>query len=145
MRRLVIGFVLASTLALSGCSTTSAISSLTSNPLVSSLTGGIPGLSAEQAIGGAGALLGLAKEKIPADQWGKIASAVPGSSDLVTQGLKLAGLSGGSLGSLANMAGGLGKLGVTPDTVSKMVPAMGSFIGKSGGSDLANTFLNAVK
>jgi hypothetical protein len=35
----------------------SAVSSLTSNPLVSSLTGGIPGLSAEQAIGGAGALI----------------------------------------------------------------------------------------
>ena len=62
----------------------SSISSLASNPLVSSLTGPL-GLNTAQAAGGAGAMLGLAQAKLPKADWGKISTMIPGSSTLISR------------------------------------------------------------
>ena len=57
-------------------------------PLIESLTKSIPGLSQAQAILGAGSLFGLAKAKMPADQFSQISSAVPGTQALVDEATK---------------------------------------------------------
>src|SRR5262245_59217205 len=57
-------------------------------PLISSLTSSIPGLSQAQAILGAGSMFGLAKAKMPADQFSQLSSAVPGTQALVDEATK---------------------------------------------------------
>jgi Protein of unknown function VcgC/VcgE (DUF2780) len=51
-------------------------------------TRAVPGLSQSQAILGAGSLLGLAKAKMPADQFSQVAGAIPGSDALVGEAVK---------------------------------------------------------
>lgn len=120
------------------------ISSLTSNPLVSSLMSGL-GLNANQAVGGAGALLGLASEKLAKADWSKLSKAVPGASGLISQAKALGGIK--KFGSLAALAPAFGKIGLSNDQVKSTQSAMSDFISKAsgGGADLAKKFDDAIK
>jgi hypothetical protein len=130
---------------LSGCgSSSSSVASLASNPMVTSLMSSVTGISADQAIAGAGGLLGLSKDKLDGDSWKKVASAVPGADALVEGGLKSLGLSG-DLNSLADMSGGFSKMNLSPDKVDQMVPAMGDFMTKGGHAEAADLFKGAVR
>jgi hypothetical protein len=128
-----------------GCgSTTSSVASLASNPMISSLTSGL-GVTADQAIGGAGALMNIAKGNLSSDQWSKVADAVPASGSIMDSGLKAIGLSSDKLKSLADLGGSIGKLGLNMDQVNKMVPAMGDFMTKGGNTEAADLFKGAIK
>ena len=99
----------------------------------------------EQAVGGAGALFGLAKTQLPAAQFAKIAKAVPGMNGLIAAAPKptkskssttdmLGSVAGalpaqmggmaGQASQLAGMAGAFKKLGLSPDMVAQFVPIM---------------------
>jgi hypothetical protein len=128
-----------------GCgSTSSSLESLASNPMISSLTSGL-GLTANQAIGGAGALLGIAKSNLTSDNFKKVADAVPGASSIMDSGLKMGGLSEDKVKSLADLSGSLGKMSLTQDQVTSMVPAMGDFMTKGGNTEAADLFKGAIK
>ena len=113
--------------------------------LVSMLTKEL-GVTSEQATGGAGAIFDFAKGKLSADDFSKVAAAVPNMDTLLKAapeaggGLtkKLGGLTGagGSLGGLASLAGSFSKLGLNADMVSKFVPQILSFVESSGGADV---------
>lgn len=110
--------------------------------LVSLLTSEL-GVTKDQAQGGAGAIFDFAKGKLSADDFSKIADAVPNMDSLLKAapaaggGLtkKLGSLTGGgsSLGGLASLAGSFSKLGLNADMVSKFVPQILSFVESSGG------------
>jgi len=113
------------------------------------------GSTPEQAAGAAGALFGLAKTRLTSDQFAQIAKAVPGMDSLLGAAPPV-GTSGtgGIGGALAGIPGGAGlssattafsKLGLTPDMVAKAVPVLTSFVGKSGGSEVANLLAGALK
>jgi hypothetical protein len=125
--------------AFAGCS-----SSLPYSGLLSSLSGGVPGLSTDQLVASAGSLLGLAGEKMPAADFAKVASAIPGSSDLVKEAGKLTGL-GNTFGSLGNVTSALGKMGVTPDQVAKVGTSVADFAGKAGGDSVKNLLSGVLK
>lgn len=118
------------------------VTSLTSNPLVSSLMGGL-GLNATQAVGGAGSLLGLAQEKLAKGDWSKITKAVPGASSLISQAKTLGGIK--KFGSLASLAPAFGKMGLKADQVKPTQGTVSDFISKGGGADLAKKFDDAIK
>ena len=141
LRPLALLAVLASLSSL-GCATAGLPSGITSNPLVSALTSGL-GVNPEQAVGGTGAMMGLAKNKLSPDQFGSITSAVPGLGDVT----KAAGplLGGASLNSLADVQGAFSKLGMSPETVSKFAPVIGEAISKGGGSQVASLFTGLFK
>lgn len=113
------------------------ITSLASDPLVSSLTSGL-GLNATQAAGGAGALLGLAQEGLAKEDWSKIASAIPGASSLISEAKKLGGIS--KFGSLASLGPAFSKMGLSPDQVMKLTPAVTDEVTKLAGADLGAKF-----
>src|SRR5688572_30096356 len=101
----VVRFLAASVLVLgvmSGCgSSSSSVASLASNPLISSLTSATNlGLSPDQAIGGAGALMSIAKGNLSSENWGKVSDAIPASDSIMDSGLKKVGLSSDKLKSL---------------------------------------------
>jgi len=114
-------------------------------PLISSLTSSIPGLSQAQAILGAGSLFGLAKAKMPADQFSQVATAVPGTQALVDEATKAGLPAASALTGLSSLTPVLSKAGITPQMVSAMTPALGQAIAKTGGQPLADAFLAAVR
>ena len=116
------------------------------------------GATPEQAAGAAGALFSVAKSRLKADEFSKVASAVPGMSSLLKaapsvgggSGIggalsQVAGTSGSSLSGLASAASAFSKLGLKPDLVAKAVPVLTSFVTKSGGADVGRLLAGVLK
>jgi Protein of unknown function VcgC/VcgE (DUF2780) len=155
MKRLALGIMTLALLAVFafGCSknktatgmaneTAKSAESLASNPMVSGLTSSL-GLTATQASGGAGALLGLAQESLAKEDWSKLASVIPGTSSLISEAKKLGGIS--KFGSLAALAPAFTKMGLSPDQVTKLTPAVTEQVTKAAGADLGAKFGAAMK
>jgi len=125
-----------------GCaSASSAISGLTSNSLISSLTSGL-GVSPEQAVGGTGAMLGLAQKQLTPDQFSAVSNAIPGASDITKAAAPLIG--GAPTNSVSDVQSIFSKLGMSPDTVAKFSPvvtqAVSSVAGPQVGGLLSGLF-----
>ena len=141
--RLLATLIALAGLAGTGCATGGGLpSGITSNSLVSALTSGLK-VSPEHAVGGTGAMMGLAQNKLSPDQLGSITSAVPGLGEVT----KAAGplLGGASMNSLADVQGAFSKLGMSPETVGKFAPLIGDAISKGGGSQVAGLFTGLFK
>ena len=140
--RLLAALVALTGLAGSDCATAGLPSGVTSNPLVGALTSGL-GVSSEQAVGGTGAMMGLAQSKLSPEQFGSITSAVPGLGDVTKAAGPLLGSS--SLSSLAGVQGAFSKLGMSPETVGKFAPIIGDAISKGAGPQVAGLFTSLFK
>jgi uncharacterized protein VcgC/VcgE DUF2780 len=116
------------------------------------------GATPEQAAGAAGALFGVAKSRLKADEFSQIATAVPGMDSLLkaapaasamagTSGSlsQLAGSAAGSAAGLATAASAFSKLGLKPDMVAKAVPVLTSFVSKSGGANVGSLLAGVLK
>ncbi len=111
------------------------------------------GATPEQSAGAAGALFGVAKSRLNANQFSQVAKAVPGMDSLLKAaptgggGGALGTLSqlGGSAGGLAGAASAFSKLGLSPDMVSKAIPVLVGFVTKSGGANVGNLLAGALK
>src|SRR6267378_760137 len=136
MKARIVGMVLVAMLAVLGCTkntSMSSVTSLASNPLVTSLTSAL-GLNATQAIGGAGALLGLAQHNLAGADWSKVAAAVPGASSLISQAKSLGGIS--QFTNLAGLSGAFTKMGLSADQVKSLPPAMTDQVSKAAGPEV---------
>jgi Protein of unknown function VcgC/VcgE (DUF2780) len=105
------------------------------------------GATPEQAAGAAGALFGVAKSRLKADEFSQIATAVPGMDSLLKAapiGGTLSPL-GGEAGGLVNAANAFSKLGLSPNMVNKAVPVLTSYVTKSGGSKAGSLLAGALK
>lgn len=91
-----------------------------------------------QAEGAAGALLGFAKKKLTADEFGEVAKAIPGVDGLL-KAAPAAGDGGrdGKLAGIASLAGSFKSLGLEPGMVTKVVPVLTKFVGGKGGANAA--------
>jgi hypothetical protein len=115
------------------------------------------GATPEQAAGAAGALFGVAKSRLNADEFSQLTKAVPGMDALLAAAPSASAASGGiaalpqaagttgSAGGLATAASAFSKLGLKPDMVGKAVPVLTSFVSKSGGADVGRLLANALK
>lgn len=116
------------------------------------------GATPEQAAGAAGALFGVAKSRLSADEFSQVSKAVPGMNALLAAApsagggatgavmgaaSKVAGTTGSS--DLAGAASAFSKLGLKPDLVGKAVPVLTSFVSKSGGADVGRMLAGALK
>jgi hypothetical protein len=106
----------------------------------------------QQAEGAAGALFDAARQKMPASDWAKVSSAVPGMDGLLKAAPSAAVGTTGAAGAAAGMAGGLGsaaaafsKLGLKPDMVAKAVPILTQYVSKSGGAGVGSLLAGALK
>lgn len=104
------------------------------------------GVTPSQAQGGAGALLGLAKTRLKADEFTKVSAAIPGTDALLKAAPAAKGMSGigagmgssmgGALG-LASLAGSFKQLNLSPDQAAKMVPVLTNFVQTKGAGEAA--------
>jgi hypothetical protein len=105
-----------------------------------------------QAEGAAGSLFSLAKSRLSADDWSKVAKSVPGIDGLLLAAPQGAIGTTGAMGAIAGKAGGLtsaasafSKLGLKPELVGKAVPVLTGFVGKTGGADVAKLLGGVLK
>jgi len=131
---------------------TAAAAASASPELVGALSKEI-GATPEQAAGAAGALFGVAKSRLKADEFSQVAKAVPGMDSLLKAAP--AGAATGTSGALSQLAGSAGglaaaasafsKLGLKPELVAKAVPVLTSFVRKSGGADVGSLLAGVLK
>lgn len=89
-------------------------------------------------------MLMLAQEKLTSGQFDQIAALIPGADKY----LGLAKSLGAVMGPIGNMAGltsAMGKLGISPQTATKFIPAVTDYVGKAGGSSVGTLFSNVFK
>jgi Protein of unknown function VcgC/VcgE (DUF2780) len=131
----------------------SAAATSSSSGLVTQLTKGLS-ITPTQARDGAGTLFGLAKSRLNADEFSKIASAVPGMSGLLkaappsSQNSEFSGLESslpGNMGRTLEAAEAFHKLGLSPEMATKFVPIMSKFVETKGGSSTAALLEKALK
>ena len=108
------------------------------------------GSTPSQAEGAAGALFGLAKSRLSAGDFSKVATAVPGMDGLLKAAPPLGGsnpLSAvtGTSGSIGGLATAFSKLGLKPELVSKAIPVLTQYVTKSGGAGVASLLEGALK
>ena len=113
--------------------------------LIGSLSSSIPGLSQAQAILGAGSMFGLAKAKMPADQFAQVANAVPGSQALVDEAVKSGLPPADQLTGFSSLTPMLSKAGISPTMASQIAPVLGQAVTKGGGKPLGDAFMAALR
>ena len=150
---LILAFTAASSLQ---AQTTGAAKAKTLSPeLVGQLTKGLS-IKPEQAIGGAGALFGLAKTRLKPDDFTKVANVVPDMGGLLDAAPKpkqgAAGAMGamgdmlpGKAGGLASVAGSFKSLGLSPEMATKFVPILTKFVNVKGGTGVADLLAGVLK
>ena len=114
------------------------------------------GISNDQAMGGAGALFGLAKKALSSSDFAKVTESIPGMDSMLAAAPKASGLTEtlGGLGAmvggnaekatgLAGVAGSFSKLGLSPEMAGKFVPEILDYAKSSGGEDVMNMLKGA--
>jgi hypothetical protein len=104
-----------------------------------------------QAEGAAATIFNQAKGKLSVDDFAKVAAAVPNMEGLLkaapaaAKGADLLAGAGGALGAAAATASALGKLGIKPETIVKVAPAVIKFVQTKGGAQVASLLAGALK
>jgi hypothetical protein len=109
----------------------------------------------DQAVGGAGAIFGLAKTRLKPDEFSQIAKVVPGMDGLLgaapkpkegsTDITSMASMIPGKYGRLAEVAGAFQSLGMSPSMAAKFVPLMSKFVQTKGDAKVAGLLTGALK
>lgn len=127
-----------------GSDTSRVASTPQTSGLLDALTGQL-GVSDEQALGGTGALLGLAKNKLSTTDYSQLAKTVPGL-DKLTGSNALGGLGGqlgdlgggassgllGNVSSMDDVSKAFGALGMDQDMTGKFSSVLLDYLGKQG-------------
>jgi len=122
-----------------GCSSTGgkdSISSLSSDPAVTSLMQSA-GVTANQAIGGLGSILSLAKSKVAPEDFSKLTAGLP-SADKYMDALSGLGINSGDIKTALDLQGAYKKLGMSDDLQQKFTPAAVNYVRSAGGEEAAN-------
>lgn len=111
-----------------------------------------------QATGGAGTLFGLAKSRLSAPEFSKIAAVVPGMNGLLKAAPAarpasggLSGISGlssglpGGAGGMVSAATSFQKLGLSPDMAPKFVPILTQYVQSRGGANVGSLLSKGLK
>jgi hypothetical protein len=111
------------------------------------------GVTGSQAKGGAGLLLGVARDRLSAGQFSELTRALPGLDSLLGAapqgGGGLMGMLGkavgGQAGDLATLAGGFSKLGMDTGMIQKFIPVIMSWVQQQGGAGAMALLQQALK
>jgi hypothetical protein len=112
------------------------------------------GINEDQAKGGTGLLLKMAKDKLGADEFSEVENAIPETDDVIRSAPESGGIAGAlggiasslgaeKLGNIASLSGGFSKLGLDSGMIGKFAPIILSFVQSKGG-DTAKSILEKV-
>lgn len=125
--------------------------------LIEMLTSAL-GVKEDAAKGGAGLILGLAKQRLGEKDFAQVSKQIPGVDSILDAapagggmlgglGKMASGLGGtvGQLGTLASLAGGFSKLGMDSGMIAKFIPIILSFVQSRGGEGIRALLEKALK
>lgn len=119
---------------LSGCAEMQAMG--LTDPLVKMLTSQLS-VTSDQARGGIGSMLTLAKEKLSGMDFTALTKLIPGS-DTYMQAARDLGAVAGPIGDKASLTSSFSKLGMGSEMVGKFSGVLSDFVGKAGGEPAKN-------
>lgn len=110
---------------------------------INSLAKALGGADPTQTAGAAGSIFGLAKSRLSAGDFDKVAKTVPGMDGL----LKAAPTPTGTVKKtgLDSLTSSFTKLGLKPDMVTKAIPVVIDYVTKSGGADIGKLLSGVLK
>lgn len=106
------------------------------DPLISMLTGQL-NVTTDQAQGGTGSMLTLAKEKLSGMDFNALTKMIPGA-DTYMKTAKDLGAVTGPVSDKAGLTSSFSKLGMGSDMVGKFSGVLSDFLGKAGGEPAKN-------
>jgi len=102
------------------------------------------GVTSNQAMGGTGSILSLAKERLSGMDFSALTKLIPGSDTFMKTAKDLGAVTG-PVGDHAGLASAFSRLGMGPDMVPKFTQTLSDFIGKAGGEPAKNLLAAAVR
>ncbi|NEO99864.1 MAG: DUF2780 domain-containing protein [Symploca sp. SIO2E9] len=115
------------------------------------------GVQESQAMGGAGLIFQLAKEKLGEDTFSTVAQYVPGIGDMLQEAPQAGGMLGAlgglasamggeaaGIGNLVSLAGGFSQLGLDGGMVGQFVPIILSYLQNQGGDEVTSLLENIL-
>jgi hypothetical protein len=115
---------------------------MASGPLAGMLESQL-GVNEDQAEGGIGSLLSLAKSQLSGGDFEKLAGSIPGADGYIESAKQL-GAVAGPLTSLTDLNAALGRLGIPPETIEKFVPMATDLVGQVGGEQARQLLSSAL-
>jgi hypothetical protein len=103
------------------------------------------GVTEDQASGGVGSLMTLAKEKLSGGDFKKVSKAVPDTDKYMQKAKDLGAVTDGKVGDKKGLDAAYGKLGMNPETGSKLTGVVVDFAGKLGGKKVQSLLSGLVK
>ena len=103
------------------------------------------GLTANQSTASAGALMGLAQNKLSPTDFSSISNSLPGMSDMISKGTSLAGVSPSSLTSMSSVANAVSGLGVSPAQLNSVASYIGKYLGGAGNNSAASLLSGVLR
>jgi len=116
------------------------LSSLTSDPAVQ-LLAEHAGVTADQAVGGLGAIMSLAKNKVSAEDFSKLTSGLPSTQKYMDAASKMGVKS--DIKDMIDLKGAYEKLGMSEQAASQFTPTAINYI-RSAGGDAAAGVLSSL-
>ena len=102
------------------------------------------GVTTNQAAGGTGSVLSLAKEKLPGADFSSLSKLIPGSDSLM-QSAKDLGAVTGPVKDKAGLEAAFSRLGMGNEMVPKFSQVISDFVGKAGGEPAKNLLAMVMK
>jgi len=124
-----------------------------STELISALTSQL-GVTNQQASGGTGLLMKLARERLSSGEFQQVAAAIPGLDSLLKAAPDAGGggvmgmlgkAVGGNAGDLAQLASGFSKLGLNANMIQKFIPVIMGYVQQHGGDSVTAILQKAMK
>ena len=141
-RALALGFALmGTTFTLSGCAEMQSMG--VTDSLVKTLTSQL-NVTSDQATGGVGSMLSLAKEKLSGMDFNALTKIIPGT-DTYMKAAKDLGAVTGPVGGKEGLTSSFSKLGMGSDMVGKFSGVLSDFVGKVGGEPAKNLLAAALR
>lgn len=102
------------------------------------------GVTSNQATGGVGSVLSLAKEKLPSMDFNTLTKFIPGSDGFMKAAKDLGAVTG-PIGDQAGLHSAFSRLGMGQDMVPKFSQTMSDFVGKTGGDQAKELLVSVMK
>ena len=102
------------------------------------------GVTSNQAVGGVGSILSLAKERLSSMDFSALTKLIPGADTYMKSARDLGAVTG-PIKDQAGLTSAFSRLGMGSDMVPKFTQILSDFVGKAGGQPASNLVKQAVQ
>ena len=102
------------------------------------------GVTSNQAMGGVGSILSLAKQRLSSMDFSTLTKLIPGADTYMSSAKDLGAVTG-PINDRAGLTSAFSRLGMGSDMVPKFTQILSDFVGKAGGQPASNLVMQAVQ